>query len=383
MIKKRILFHRPYINSKDYLRFAKIFKTQTINSRGDFTKSCEKKISKQLANRYCLLTSSCTHALEISALLLDLKDKDEIIVPSYTFVSTANAFELRGAKIVFADSEKNTPCIDPEDIKKKINKKTKAICIVHYAGFACNMTEILSIVKKYGVKLIEDCAHAIDAKYKNKYLGTFGDISTFSFHYTKNLISGEGGAIILKSKKYFNKAKIYLQKGTNRSDFLSKKTTKYTWVDIGSSYELSDLNACLLSSQLEKRDIIKNKRLRIFDFYLSKLKPIEKKGFFELPIIPRYSSYNGHIFYVLFKKKNEKIKFQSYMKKKNIILNSHYECLHLSPFYKKKYRKKIKIINAEKFASNILRFPIYPSLNSQELKYIINSTYKYFNIKNG
>ena len=380
MIKNKILFNKPYINNKDYLMFKKIFKTQSINSRGDFTINCEKNIRRYLANRHCLLTSSCTHALEISALLLDLKNNDEVIVPSYTFVSTANAFELRGAKIVFADSEKNTPCIDPDDIERKINKKTKAICIVHYAGFACNMTKILSIVNKYQIKLIEDCAHAIDAKYNDKYLGTFGDISTFSFHYTKNIISGEGGAITFKSKKYYNKAKIYLQKGTNRSDFLSNKTNKYTWVDIGSSYELSDLNACLLNSQLKKRTIIKKKRLEIFNFYLSKLKLIEKKGFFELPIIPKYASYNGHIFYVMFKKNNEKIKFQSYMKTKNIMLNSHYECLHLSPYFKKNYKKRFKLMNAEKFARNILRFPIYPSLNLKSLQYIINSTYKFFNI---
>ena len=374
-MKNKIIFHKPYISNLDRKFVNYAIKKNTLSGRGMFTQKCEDIIFKEF-KRFNLLTTSCTHALEIVGFLLNFKVGDEVIVPSYTFVSTANAFAIRGAKIVFADSYNNSPCIDPESIKKKITKNTRAICIVHYAGISCDMKKILDICKKNKLKLIEDCAHSFGSKYSGKKLGTFGDFSSLSFHATKNLTSGEGGCLLIKNKVDFKKAKLILEKGTNRTDFSEGKIQKYTWISKGSSYTPSDLNCSLLYAQLLKRDKILTKRLKIFNFYNLKLKNLLKFNTFSIPYVPSNVSVNGHIYYIVLKSPKVLKELINYGSKKGVSFQEHYQCLHLSP-YNKKYGNKVKLKNSEKFAKNILRLPIYPDLKVKDLKRVVN-TIEYF-----
>lgn len=379
-MKKKIPFHIPFVSNEElyYLKLA--IKKNSLSGRGKFSDKCENILKKNF-NRNCIMTTSCTHALEIVAFLLNLKKNDEIIVPSYTFVSTANAFAIRGAKIILADSNFDNPCINPEDIKKKISKKTKAICIVHYAGISCDMREISKICKSNKIKLIEDCAHAFDSWGFGKKLGTYGDYSAFSFHATKNLTSGEGGALLLKNKKEYKQARIILEKGTNRMSFVEKKVKKYTWVHLGSSYTLSDLNCSFLYAQLKKRMYIKKKRLEIFKFYKSKFSRTPFKKYFEVPFIPKYAKVNGHIFYLICKNYKILLNLKKYALKNKIVLQEHYQALHKSPYYKKNYNSKLKLINAEKYDSNLIRFPIYPNLKTNTLAKIVKTVKNFINYK--
>lgn len=378
-MKNIIPFNKPYISSLELNYFKTLLKNKNISARGHFSKKCENILKKDY-KRHVLLTKSCTNALETIAYLLNLKDNDEVIVPSYTFVSTANAFAIRGAKIVFADVNSENPCVNTKSLLQKINKKTKALCVVHYAGISCEMREIVKICKQNKIKLIEDCAHSFDAFGYGKRLGTFGDFSTLSFHDTKNLISGEGGALIIKKKADFDKAKIILEKGTNRSLQISGKIRKYTWISLGSSYELSEINSSFLLAQLKSRKFIKKKRIEIFNFYKKKLMDLSKKKDFQLPNIPEYSKINGHIFYILLKNKNELNNLKNFAKKKGVNLNDHYECLHKSPFILKKY-KKTYLPNSEIFAERLLRLPVYPDLTKKSMNYIIKIIKFFFNKK--
>lgn len=369
-MNRKIPFNLPFLTGLELINFKNLIKKKNFAGRGFFTQKCEKILSKKY-KRNILLTTSCTHALEIIAFLLNIKKGDEIIVPSYTFVSTASAFAVRGAKIIFADSQSINPCISVESILKKITKKTKAICIVHYAGISCDMEKIVKICKKRKIKLIEDCAHSYDAYGYKKRLGTFGDFSTLSFHTTKNIVAGEGGALIIKKKSDYNKCKIILEKGTNRSRFINGEIKKYSWIELGSSYELSEINASFLYAQIKSSRIINQKRIKIFNLYNKYLLSLSKKNFFELPNVPNYSKINGHIYYIVLNNKNLLKKLLEFSKKNGVILYEHYESLHKSKYILKS-RKLEKLKNSEKFESRLLRLPIYPSLKYKDFKKIIN-----------
>jgi dTDP-4-amino-4,6-dideoxygalactose transaminase len=378
-MKNNISFNIPYISGKELINFKKLLKRKHFSGRGYFTKKCESFLSKKY-KRYSLLTTSCTHALETVAFLLNIKKGDEIILPSYTFVSTANAFAIRGAKIIFADTNYDNPCISADSIVKKITKRTKAVCLVHYAGISCDMKRITKICKINKIKLIEDCAHAFDAFGHGKRLGTFGDFSTLSFHDTKNVISGEGGALIIKKKADFIKAQIIIEKGTNRSKFNRGAIKKYSWVSLGSSYVLSEINCSFLDAQFKICNLIKKKRIKIFNFYQKKLSKLSKKNYFKLPSIPIYSKLNGHIFYILLNNKKDLQSLKKFASKNKITLQDHYECLHKSSFILKN-QSLTSLPNSEMFASRILRLPIYPGLSLKNTNKVISVIENFFKIK--
>ena len=291
-----IPFNKPYLSGKetDYIREAVL--SGKISGDGLFTKRCHDFFEQKYGFKKVLLTTSCTDALEMAAILIDIQPGDEVIMPSYTFVSTANAFVLRGARIVFADSNKDNPNIDTDLIETLITPKTKAIVPIHYAGIACDMDKIMSLAEKYKLFVVEDAAQAIDSYFKDRPLGSIGHLAAFSFHETKNIISGEGGILIINDKRFIERAEIIREKGTNRSAFFRGEVNKYEWVDIGSSFLPSDIIAAFLFAQLENLNDIQEKRKQIWQTYHNNLKPLEYEGKIRLPHIPYFSTYNAHMF---------------------------------------------------------------------------------------
>ena len=319
-----------------------------------------------------MLTHSATAALEISALLLELHEGDEIIMPSYTFVSTANAFVLRGAKPVFVDIRNDTLNIDETKIEDAITSKTKAICVVHYAGVPCEMDTILAIAKKHKLVVIEDAAQGIMSTYKGKPLGGIGDLGCFSFHETKNVISGEGGALLINNPIYTKAAEIIREKGTDRSRFFRNEVDKYTWQSIGSSYLPSEITAAFLCAQLEQANDITQKRIGIWNFYHQSLLDIEKQGKIQRPFIPQECTHNAHIYYIILKEQKRDHVLKK-LKEQGIHAISHYEPLHSSVAGKKYAKTYIELPNTEKLASQIVRLPLYYSLSLQEQDHIIKT----------
>lgn len=352
-------------------------KYQNFVGNGIYTSKFEKFMKKKYKLNNFILTTSCTASLEMAAILINIKPNDEIIMPSYTFPSSANAFVLRGAKIKFVDSLKNHPNMDPDKIEKLINSKTKCILVVHYAGISCDMDKILAISKKYNLKVIEDAAQCIDSYFKKKALGSVGDIGCISFHETKNFSCGEGGGLFVNRNYNIKRARVLRDKGTNRFDFQSGKVSKYQWVDIGSSYAPSDLLANILHHH--KKEITSNtkKRLKIWKVYYNNLRQLEVLNLLELPKIPKYSSNNGHIFYIVCKNLNMRDKLIKYMKKNNVVISPHYQCLHISKFFRDKHGKRL-LRNAFKYQNRLVRLPIYENLTSDEQKYIINKINNFF-----
>lgn len=350
-----------------------------IAGDGKYTKLCNKWMEDKFKTNKVLLTTSGSHALDMSAMLIGIKPGDEVIVPSYTFVSTANAFVLRGAKAVFVDIRPDTMNIDENLIEAAINEKTKAIVVVHYAGIACEMDKICEIAKKYNLYLIEDAAQGVMSEYKGKALGTIGDIGCYSFHETKNYSSGEGGAIVLNNEKFVEEAEIIREKGTNRSRFFRGQVDKYTWVEMGSSFLPSEINAAYLYAQLESAEEINENRIKIWDTYYSKLKKLNSDYGVELPFIPENCKHNAHMFYLKLKNLEERTKFINYMKEKEIITVFHYIPLHSAPAgikYGEFYGKdNFTTIESER----LVRLPLYYGLSEEEQNYIINSIYDYFN----
>ncbi|MBR1732060.1 MAG: dTDP-4-amino-4,6-dideoxygalactose transaminase, partial [Ruminococcus sp.] len=320
----------PHIgNEENYIKQA--IENHKICGDGEFTKKCNEKLEQMTGAKKALITTSGTAALEIAAILADIQPGDEVIMPSYTFVSTANAFVLRGAKIVFVDIRSDTLNIDEKLIEAAITDKTKAIVPVHYAGVACEMDTICDIAKRNNLLVIEDAAQAVNAYYKGRALGSIGDFGCFSFHETKNYSSGEGGAILINNEKYIERAEIIREKGTNRSKFFRGQVDKYTWVDIGSSYLQSELNCAYLYAQLENPEIINNDRLNTWNKYNELLKPLADKGLIEIPFIPEHCTHNAHMYYIKVKDLDERTKFISYLKENGIGAVFHYIPLHSSP----------------------------------------------------
>jgi len=368
---KNIPFNNPATNISLSYNLLKLKKYNHFSSNGIFTKQCKQWLRDNIKCKEALLVHSCTAALEMCAILLNIKKEDEVIMPSYTFVSTANAFVMRGGRPVFVDIDPTTCNIDSSKIELAITKKTKAIVVVHYAGVSCDMDPIVAIAKKYKLYIIEDAAQAILSSYKGKPLGSIGDLATISFHETKNIHCGEGGALIINNPKFIKRAKIIRDKGTNRDLFNQNMVKKYTWVDYGSSYGLSEINAAFLYSQLKQAKKITRKRLAIFKLYNKLLEKLEIKKLIKRPTIPTYAKANGHMYYILVKN-NKRDKLLKYLKQKKINTVFHYIPLHSSPFGKLKVTTKSTMHNTNVIANTLLRLPMHQSLNNLDIKIITN-----------
>jgi len=371
----QVQFNKPYITGKEIVYINECINTGIIRGDGEFTKKVTELLQETMKSNKILLTTSCTHALELAVLETNIGPGDEVILPSYTFVSTANPIVLRGAKIVFADIELETLNIDLDDVERKITPKTKAIIPVHYAGVSCDMDRLLRIAKEKNIIVIEDAAQAVYSKYKDKYLGTIGDFGCFSFHETKNYVCGEGGAISinLEDQNMVENAEIIREKGTNRSKFFRGQVDKYTWVNYGSSYLPSDLLAAFLLAQLEERDTIYTKRKEIYEYYYKNLIDLEKQGKLRMPRIPEFCTSNYHMFYVLCNSENERDYLMSELKKKGISSVFHYLPLHSSPFGNKLGCKTGDLPVTERVGATLLRLPMFADLSKEQLDYVIES----------
>ena len=366
----------PYIGSEDaYIGDA--IKKHKICGDGEYTKKCNSWIEQKTGTSKALLTTSCTHATEMAALLCDIKPGDEVIMPSYTFVSTADAFVLRGAKAVFVDIRPDTMNIDENLIEAAITDKTRAIVPVHYAGVACEMDKIMEIAQKHKLYVVEDAAQGIMSTYKGKALGTIGDFGCYSFHETKNYSMGEGGAILIKDGKDAEAAEIIREKGTNRSKFFRGQIDKYTWVEAGSSYLPSELNAAYLYAQLENADKINDDRMATWNRYYEQLKPYAEAGRIELPTIPEGCVHNAHMFYIKMRDLEDRTKFISYMKENGVGCVFHYIPLHSSPAGKKygEFRGEDRYTTKE--SERLVRLPMYYGLTEEDCEYICGKIKQY------
>ena len=369
-----ISFNRPPFVGKEteYIKEA-VEKNGMICGDGPFTKKCSQWMKDRFQTKNVLLTTSCTHALEMAAFLADIQPGDEVIMPSYTFVSTADAFVLRGATCVFVDIRPDTMNIDETKIEEAITEKTKAIVPVHYAGVSCAMDEIMAIAKKYNLKVVEDAAQGVNAFYKGKALGTIGDFGCYSFHETKNYSMGEGGAILFQDDRYLEPAEILREKGTNRSQYFRGQIDKYTWVGYGSSYLPSDMNAAYLWAQLEEADKINDKRLSIWNFYHEELKELEDKGVLERPYIPEYATHNAHMYYIKVKDLRVRTKLLAYLKERGILSVFHYVPLHSATAGKKFGRFHGEDVYTTKESERLCRLPMYYSLSLEEAAEVVKA----------
>lgn len=375
-----IQFNIPPVVGKEelYIKEA-ILENRKLCGDGPFTKKCNEWFEAKTGTNKALLTTSCTHALEMSAILCDIKPGDEVIAPSYTFVSTVNAFVLRGAKIVFVDIRPDTMNINEDLIEDAITEKTKAIIPVHYAGVACEMDRIIEIANKYNLYVIEDAAQGVMATYRGKALGTIGDIGCYSFHETKNYSMGEGGAILIKNTNFIDRAEIIREKGTDRSRFFRGQVDKYSWVDMGSSFLPSELNAAYLYAQLEEAHTINNDRLATWNRYYEGLKALKERGFIELPFIPEECVHNAHMFYIKLKDLEQRTKMIKYLKENNINSVFHYVPLHSAKAGLEFGRFHGEDRYTTKESERLLRLPLYYGLNEEEVDYIVNRIKDFFN----
>ncbi|MCI9050797.1 MAG: dTDP-4-amino-4,6-dideoxygalactose transaminase [Lachnospiraceae bacterium] len=374
-----ISFNEPVNISKGVEYINKVIQeNKRLNGDGEYTKRCSEWLEKNFHAKKVLLTTSCTHALEMAALLCEIKVGDEVIMPSYTFVTTANAFVLRGAKVKFVDIRKDTMNMDETLIENAITKKTRAIVPVHYAGVGCEMDAIMQIAKDYHLFVVEDAAQGMMATYKEKFLGTIGDFGTYSFHETKNYTMGEGGLILINQESYISKGEIIREKGTNRTQFFRGEVDKYSWVDIGSSYLPSEMNAAYLYAQLEIANEINQKRLDMWDRYYAGLKRLEQKERIELPHIPEECQHNGHIFYIKTKDLDERTKLLNFLKTNGIGAVFHYVPLH-SSIAGKKYGE---FIGEDKYTTReserLIRLPMFYALKDEEIDYIIEKIEEFY-----
>lgn len=379
-INTMICFNVPPFTGKEMEYIRQAVENQKICGDGPYTKLCNEWIEDRTGTAKALLTTSCTHALEMAALLSDIKEGDEVIMPSYTFVSTADAFVLRGAKIVFVDIRPDTMNIDEKKIRAAITEKTKGIAVVHYAGVGCEMDEIMAIAKEHNLFVVEDAAQAIMAEYKGKALGTFGEFGCFSFHETKNYSMGEGGALLIRDEKYVEAAEIIREKGTDRSKYWRGQIDKYTWQDYGSSYLPSDMNAAYLWAQLELADEINEKRLSIWNRYDEALRPLEKKGILELPVVPDYCKHNAHMYYIKAKDLEERTALIEFLKENGIVAPFHYVPLHSSPAGKKFGRFCGEDEFTTKESERLLRLPMYYTLLDEQVEYVIGKVKEFYGV---
>jgi dTDP-4-amino-4,6-dideoxygalactose transaminase len=380
-MKYKIPFNKPSIVGKELDYILQSFSDAHIAGDGLFTKKCHAFLEEKLGAKKILLTTSGTAALEMAAMLMGVGPDDEVILSSFSHVSTANAFYLRGAKPVFVDIRPDTLNIDETKIENAITELTKVVVPMHYAGIGCEMDAIMRIARKHSLLVVEDAAQAFTAKYRNEYLGTIGDIGAYSFHETKNVICGEGGALVINNKAFIERAEIIRDKGTNRSDFVRNAVDKYSWMDIGSSYSPADLLAAILYAQLENIDKIALRRKEIFDYYYEALQPLANDGHLTLPVIPPQCRGNDHIFYIILKNEPARNALIHYLKTRGICAVFHFVPLHLSPIGRKMGYKENQLPVTESMSCRLLRLPFYYELKHEEQVAIIDAISEFFNKK--
>lgn len=373
-----IRFNVPPFTGREMEYVKEAVDNMHICGDGIFTRKCSEYLEKITGTAKCLLTTSCTHALEMAALLCDFKEGDEVILPSYTFVSTADAFVLRGAKAVFVDIRPDTMNIDENLIEAAVTERTKAVFVVHYAGVACEMDRIMNIARRYDLKVVEDAAQAMMCTYKGKPLGTIGDFGCFSFHETKNFSMGEGGALLIRDSAYIEKAEILREKGTDRSRYFRGQVDKYRWQDFGSSYLPSDMNAAYLYAQLEMADEINSTRIARWNLYQKLLLPLKEAGLIEQPVVPRECVHNGHMFYIKTKDMEERTRLINFMKENDVLSVFHYVPLHSAPAGIKFGRfcgeDKYTTIESER----LLRLPMFYQLTEEQVRYIAGKVKEFY-----
>jgi dTDP-4-amino-4,6-dideoxygalactose transaminase len=377
-VKIEIPFNKPYLTGKEtHYMYDAVFLGK-LSGNGKYTKLCQDFLEEKYGFLKCLLTTSCTDALEMAAILIDIKEGDEVIMPSYTFVSTANAFILRGAKIVFADSRADQPCMDEQLIEGLITKRTKAIIPVHYAGVACDMDTIMDLAAKYNLYVIEDAAQSIDNYFIDrngvkKALGSIGHLAAFSFHETKNIITGEGGMLAINDLKFVERAEIIWEKGTNRSAFFRGEIDKYGWVDVGSSYLPSEIIAAFLWAQLENIEDIQRKRLELWQQYLQELTEWARENNISIPYIPSFSTNNAHMFYLVCNDIEQRSKLILHLKNQGILTVFHYQSLHQSQFYAHKHDGRA-LTQSDRYTDCLVRLPLFYEL---DIKIVIKALKNY------
>lgn len=366
-----IPFNKPYCSGRELSYMEKVCHSTTMSGNGEFTKKCHQFFEEKYGFKKCLLATSGTDALEMCAMLCELKPGDEVIIPSYTFVSTALAFLREGAKVVFADSGTNNPNVRAEDIEPLITDKTKAIAVVHYAGVACDMDAIMALAEKHNLLVVEDAAHSVDSFYKGKPLGGIGHLGAFSFHETKNISSGEGGMLVVNDERFIRRSEIIWEKGTNRAEFYRGMVNKYGWCDMGSSFLPSEFNAAYLWAQLEQLDDIQGKRKHIWQMYYEGLKGKVDTQII-IPEIPEYATNNGHMFYLLCPSLEYRTKIMFYLKENGIQTTFHYLPLHSSTYYHDKHDGRI-LPNCDRYGDCLVRLPLFYELSDKNVEYIIQS----------
>ena len=372
-----IHFNKSYLTGKEAHYMYQAVYSGKISGNGEFTKKCQNYFQERYGFRKCLLTTSCTDALEMCAILCDIQPGDEVIVPSYTFVSSALAFVRQGAKIVFADSMKNHPNIDAQLIESLITPRTKVIVAVHYAGVACDMDRIMDIATRHGLFVIEDAAQAIDSFYKGRALGSIGHFATFSFHETKNITSGEGGMLVVNDNRYVRRAEIIWEKGTNRAEFYRGEVDNYGWKDMGSSFLPSEIVSGFLWAQIENLDLIQDRRKKLWNFYDELLKPIASKGWFKTPVIPDYATNNAHIYYLVCNSIEDRTELIMKLKKHDILAVFHYLSLHKSPYYTDKHDSR-PLPMSELFSDQLVRLPMFYELTTENINDIVSIIKKFY-----
>ena len=361
-----IPFNKPHLTGKEaHYMYEAVFDGK-LSGNGKFTRRCQQYLEERYGFRKCLLTTSCTDALEMAAMLCDIKPGDEVIVPSYTFVSSALAFVRAGAKVVFADSMKRNPNIDADQIESLITPRTRVIVPVHYAGVACDMDKIMEVANRHGLLVVEDAAQAIDSFYKGRPLGGIGHLATFSFHETKNIISGEGGCLCINDDRFVRRAEIIWEKGTNRAEFFRGEVNKYGWVDIGSSFLPSEVVSAFLWAQLESLDEIQLRRRSLWQRYLERLFPLAGSGRFRLPDIPDYATNNAHMFYLVCHSLAERSALIDRLKGSGVLAVFHYLSLHSSPFYRDRHDGR-PLPECDRYADCLVRLPLYYDLPLEDV----------------
>jgi dTDP-4-amino-4,6-dideoxygalactose transaminase len=377
-MEQKIPFNKPYFTGNELTYIKDAVESGKISGDGKFSRLCQSFFEDRFGFGKCLLTTSATDALEMCALLLDIQAGDEIIMPSFTFVSTANAFMLRNAKIVFADSRDDHPNLEVDKIESLITPRTKAIVVVHYAGIACEMKKLMALATRYNIQIVEDAAQAINSFYESRALGGLGILSCFSFHETKNVNCGEGGLLVVNDKNLTERAEIIREKGTNRSAFFRGEINKYNWVALGSSFLPSDLNAAYLYAQISQLEKIQARRVHIWNSYFERLRSLAARGLVELPLVPEYATNTGHIFYLVCADKQQRIDLLDHLKQLGIMATFHYQSLHKSPFFAKYHDGRV-LRNSDRYTDCLLRLPLYFELTDSQIIQITDSIVNFFN----
>lgn len=373
-----IPFNKPFLTGKETEYIREAVASGKLSGNGEFTKRCQNFFEEHYGFRKALMTTSCTDALEMAAILSDIKPGDEVIVPSYTFVSTVLAFVRQGAVPVFCDSCADHPDIDPRMVERLVTPRTKAIVPVHYAGVACDMDRIMYIAVSHGVTVVEDAAQAVDAYYRGKPLGSIGRMGCFSFHETKNIIAGEGGLLAVNDGSLCRRSEIIWEKGTNRSEFFRGEVNKYGWVDTGSSFLPSEIVSAFLYAQLENLDRIQTRRKELWLRYHDAFGPLEETGMLRRPVIPEYATNNAHMYYIVCHSLDERSRLIAYLKEKGIMAVFHYLSLHKSDFYTSHFSDRPQLPNCDRFADCLLRLPLYYELSDGEQDRVIESVTEFY-----